>query len=67
MPVGLPTTFEYNSTTIPLFLRLSNTSVTILDLARPLSVTNKGLLIFKFLQAIDKSLILSFPTHIVVG
>ena len=67
MPVGLPTTFEYNSTKILFALRLFIASDTIFDLARPLSVTNNGLFIFKLLQARFKSLTLFSPTHIVVG
>ena len=67
VPVGLPTTLEYNSTKIPFYFKLFKTSITICDLARPLSVTNNGLLILRVLQALLKSLILSFPTHIVVG
>ena len=40
---------------------------TISELARPLSVTNRGFLIFNVLQARPMSLILFSPTHIVVG
>ena len=41
--------------------------LTISDCERPLSVTSRGFLIFKDLQADPRSLILFSPTHIVVG
>ena len=62
--------FEALNIKKPLFVSdkdLVELSITICDLARPLSVTNNGLLILRVLQALLKSLILSFPTHIVVG
>ena len=51
----------------PSSFKFFKTLITIFDLARPLSVTNNGLLISKVLQAILKSLILFSPTHMVVG
>ena len=67
VPVGLPTTFEYNLVDNLFLSNIDKVFFTISVSAKPLSVTSNGLLIPKFLQATAISLILFSPTHIVVG
>ena len=67
MPLGLPITSEKISTKILSFFNIFSEFKIILFLAKLLSVTNNGFLIFKFLQAKDKSLIRFSPTQRFVG
>ena len=57
-PVGLPTTLEYNLADNLFLSNIDKVFFTISVSAKPLSVTNKGFVIFKFLQAVVISLIL---------
>ena len=51
VPVGLPTTFENNSTLIFSFLKIDRVFFTISVSAKPLSVTNNGFNTLRFLHA----------------
>jgi len=67
LPVGFPTTFEYNSVVKFLSFSIDKVFFTIVVSAKPLSVTSNGLVIPKLSQATAISLILFSPTYIVVG
>ena len=67
LPVGFPTTFEYNLVLIFFSFSIDKVFFTISVSAKPLSVTSNGLVIPKPSQAIAISFILFSPTHIVVG
>ena len=65
--IGLPVKFEKVDNFLKFFFKFEMTFFVIVKPIKFLSVTNNGLLIFKFLHAKGKSSILFSPTHTVVG